>query len=392
MQEHNPEGRVGVWLVGARGSVATTAIAGAAAVRSGLRGATGLVCDRPPLDRAPLPRIADLEFGGHDLVDAPLGKRVEELVGDGILPATILEGIGDAVEAADARIRPGYETGADEPPAEAVARLRDDLRGFADAIGAPRVVVVDLSTTEAPAPHDPAHGSLEKLREAVRAGRRVLPASSVYAMAAFEAGCGFVGFTPSTGPRLPALDELAREARVPYAGSDGKTGETLVRTALAPMFAARNLLVRSWAGTNLLGGGDGAALADPDRASSKLESKARGLESLLGNEISAPLHIDYVPDLGGWKTSWDHISFEGFLGVKMRMQFTWEGCDAALAAPLVLDLSRLAAAAHQAGRSGPLPELGFFFKQPLGGEAPADLLTQHRRLLEFAASLGGAQE
>jgi myo-inositol-1-phosphate synthase len=134
------------------------------------------------------------------------------------------------------------------------------------------------------------------------------------------------------------------------------------------MFSARALRVRSWAGTNLLGGGDGANLADPEQARGKLESKARGLASLLGDSVTAPLHIDNVPDLGEQKTAWDHVSFEGFLGARMSLQLTWTGLDSALAAPLVLDLARLTAAAHAAGRSGPLGGLAFFFKDPIGSD------------------------
>jgi myo-inositol-1-phosphate synthase len=152
------------------------------------------------------------------------------------------------------------------------------------------------------------------------------------------------------------------------------------------MFVHRALQVRSWAGTNLLGGGDGAALADPARAESKLRSKARGLDELLGGDVTAPLHIDYVPDLGGWKTSWDHIAFEGFLGIGMTMQVTWQGCDSALAAPLVLDLARLVAGAQDAGRSGALADLGFFFKDPVGART-ADVVSEYQRLCAFAGSL-----
>lgn len=383
----SPE-RVGVWLVGARGSVATAAVAGAAAVDAGLRDTTALVCEQPPIANAPLPRLGDLVFGGHDVSETPLRKRAEELASEGVLPPVILDGIADALDAADARIRPGIDVDAGEPPANAVERIGADLSEFVRTTGAHRVVVVDVMTTEAPASPHPSHTSPGALLEAVAEGQRVLPPSSLYALAAFRAGCGFIEFTPSTGPGLPALAALAREARVPYAGADGKTGETLVRAALAPLFVTRGMRVRSWTGTNLLGGGDGAALADPKRASSKLRSKDQILERLLGAEVTSPLHIDYVPDFGNWKTAWDHVSFEGFLGVRMAMQFTWEGCDTALAAPLVLDLARLVAAAHRDGRSGPLPELGFFFKQPLGGDGAEDLATQYVRLCAFAASLG----
>ena len=204
----------------------------------------------------------------------------------------------------------------------------------------------------------------------------MLPTSSLYAYAAFTAGCPFIDFTPSTGARLPALHALAIRAGLPYGGNDGKTGETLVKTALAPMFAARALRVLSWSGTNLLGGGDGATLADPAAAASKTASKQRSLPETLGHEVDGQTHIDYVPDLGDWKTAWDHVSFAGFLGVRMSLQFTWQGCDSALAAPLVLDLARLTARAHQAGEVGALGALAFFFKDPVGS-------TEHRLASQY---------
>ena len=206
--------------------------------------------------------------------------------------------------------------------------------------------------------------------EALDRGLGVLPPSSLYALAAIETGCAFVDFTPSVGARLPALEALAEAHEVPLAGSDGKTGETFMKSALAPAFAARALKVRSWAGMNLLGGGDGAALADPARAQSKLDSKGRLLEEILGYPVEAPIRIEDVRDLGEWKTAWDHITFEGFLGVRMKLQFVWEGCDSTLAAPLLLDLMRLMALALERRERGVVPELAFFFKDP-GGHARA---------------------
>jgi myo-inositol-1-phosphate synthase len=153
------------------------------------------------------------------------------------------------------------------------------------------------------------------------------------------------------------------------------------------MFASRALRVLAWSGTNLLGGGDGATLADPAAARSKTTSKRRGLGAMLGGQPEGEVRIDYVPALGQWKTAWDHIAFEGFLGARMTAQFTWHGCDSALAAPLVLDLARLLAAAHRAGVSGPVPELGFFFKDPVGG--PHALAEQYAALRAFAARLDG---
>jgi myo-inositol-1-phosphate synthase len=162
---------------------------------------------------------------------------------------------------------------------------------------------------------------------------------------------------------LPALIQLARDRGIPVAGQDGKTGETWLRTVLAPAFAARGLKVHSWAGTNLLGGGDGATLADPEAVRSKLASKNRGLRALTGSDTT-PLHIDNVPDLGDIKVAWDHVHVEGFLGSRLTLQTTWSAHDSMLAAPLVLDLARLLALAHAAGIGGTVPELGYFFKDP----------------------------
>lgn len=196
-----------------------------------------------------------------------------------------------------------------------------------------------------------------------------------------------MNFTPSTGIRTRALAEAASARGLPHAGRDGKTGQTLLRSVLAPMFVQRALSVRAWSGTNLLGGGDGAVLADPAAAAAKNAGKERVLADALGAAPEGEVHIDDVPALGDWKTAWDHIAFDGFLGTRMVLQTTWQGCDSALAAPLVIDLARFAARAHEAGLSGPLPELGFYFKDPDPG-APASLSEQYGELLAFAARLG----
>jgi myo-inositol-1-phosphate synthase len=219
----------------------------------------------------------------------------------------------------------------------------------------------DVASTQPPVP-DP---------DAMTAVDDALPVGAVYALAAFRVGASFVSFTPSPCLRLPVVVEAARRSGLPWAGCDGKTGETLLKSALAPMFVMRALELRSWTSVNLLGGGDGATLADPEAARSKTVAKRSGLDAMVGRAVPGPMHIDQVEDLGEWKTAWDHVRFDGFLGTRMTLQLTWEGCDSALAAPLVLDLARLVSAAHAAGRTGPLTELAFFFKDPVGG-------TEHR--------------
>jgi myo-inositol-1-phosphate synthase len=379
--------RTGLWLIGARGSVATTTIAGAAALRDGLVQPTGLVTELPPFAAARLPAVSGLVFGGHDLAETPLSDRAHALAHAGVIPSWLPAAVGPALEEAEANLRPGIPP--DElagPPLEHIRALQRDLESFRDRPGLERAVVVNVSSTEGFAPPDPAHERLEALDDALRAGLPVLSATGLYAYAALDAGCPYVDFTPSLGTHVPALFELARARSVPFAGNDGKTGETLLKTALAPVFVSRALAVRSWTATNILGGGDGLALADPERARAKLDSKRRSLESVLGPDVELPVSIQYVADMGEWKTAWDHVSFEGFLGTRMRLQFIWEGCDSALAAPLVLDLGRLVARAHEAGLAGPLAELAFFFKDPLGTEEHR-LEQQFTLLCDWAATL-----
>jgi myo-inositol-1-phosphate synthase len=376
--------RLGVWLVGARGSVATTTVAGAAAMAAGLTGTTGCVTADPEFADAALPAFDDLVFGGHDVSAVPLPKHAEQLADSGVLPGWFLEQVRSALSVADREIRPGATVDHGKRTQQEVAEgLVADLRSFRSRTGVTAVVVVNVASTEAPAPLHPATASLEALRAALATELAVLPLSSLYAYAALSAGCAYVDFTPSTGARLPALDELARLNGLPYAGSDGKTGETLVKSVLAPMFRMRALKVRSWSGTNLLGGGDGATLADPAAAAGKIESKGHAIREILGHSVEGHTHIDHVPDLGEWKTAWDHISFEGFLGTRMTLQFTWQGCDSALAAPLVLDLARLMGLALRRGEAGPQSQLGFFFKDPVTATEHG-LTAQYERLRDWA--------
>ncbi|WP_225803921.1 inositol-3-phosphate synthase [Streptomyces sp. NK15101] len=366
--------RTGVWFAGARGSVATTAVAGCAAVRAGLHPATGMVTETPAFAGTGLPPLAALVFGGHDIASCPLPKRAEQLTGAGVLPHGTAAAVHAELAAADEEIRTGGPL-PDDPrtDTELIADLAADLVSFRRRHALARVVVVNVSCTEPPPAPDAER----------------LPPSSLYAAAALRAGCPYVDFTPSTGLRTPDLSVAATAAGLPHAGRDGKTGQTLLRSVLAPMFVQRALDVRAWSGTNLLGGGDGATLADPAAAAAKNAGKERVLTETLGHRPEGQVHIDDVPVLGDWKTAWDHIAFEGFLGSRMILQTIWQGCDSALAAPLVLDLARLVARAHEAGISGPLPELGFYFKDPDGG--PAGLAEQFAGLLDFADRLREAK-
>ncbi|RPF20297.1 inositol-3-phosphate synthase [Myceligenerans xiligouense] len=373
----------GLWLIGARGSVATTATLGLAALAGGHADPTGCVTARPGLATAAMPGFENIVIGGHDLSACPLPKRAEALADAGMLPSRLVTLTREALDAADAEVRPGHDPARPEGSGQATAeRLAADIVAFRERHGLERVVVVDVASTE-PLPDPlPEHDDAALLAAALAdPDRTPLPASSLYAYAAILAGAPYAAFTPSASIALPALTHLATEHGIPFAGQDGKTGQTWLRTVVAPAFAARNLRVLSWSGTNLLGGGDGATLADPHAVDSKLSSKSRGLRAITGTDTT-PLHIDYVPDLGDVKVAWDHVHAEGFLGSRLTLQTTWSAYDSMLAAPLVLDLARLLGLAHAAGLTGPIPELGFFFKDPWGSDLH-DTAAQERALTDW---------
>src|SRR5204862_8145859 len=173
---------------------------------------------------------------------------------------------------------------------------------------------------------------------AMRARGATLPASATYASAVLDLGWTYINFTPSLGASFPAAEELAAQRGAAHGGKDGKTGETLLKTVLAPMFALRNWRILSWVGHNIFGNRDGLVLDDPVNKASKIRTKDQVISGVVGYKPQTHVSIEYIESLDDWKTAWNHIHFRGFLGVKMSLQFTWQGCDSLLAAPLVVDL------------------------------------------------------
>jgi myo-inositol-1-phosphate synthase len=376
---------LGVWIVGARGAVATTTMVGHAAITRGLCPPVGMLTEAQPLCEAPLAPLAGMRFGGHDLAATPLLDAALALAADGgPMDAGIATAVADDLREHEERMRLAPLRAPGTPARETIERIQRDIEDFGRANAGARTVMVNLSSTEAPPVPDVAHLDPDRLEAALDAAGTdpgVLPPSVLYAYAAIDAGVPHVNFTPSAGASLPALEQLALDRGVAHAGSDGKTGETLLKTALAPMFAMRHLKVQSWVGFNVLGNGDGRALSDPTVAVSKTHSKAKAVPSILGYEPHGIVRIDYVPSMGDWKTAWDNIQFQGFLNTPMNMQITWQGADSALAAPLVLDLARLTDLAAERGESGALGHLGFYFKSPMGSDEH-DLSKQHRLRME----------
>ena len=369
----------GLLLVGVRGAIGTTVLHGLEALRGG-QSPVGLVTETPQFSKVPWEDLLRFRVVGWD-IGGDCHRAAEELGRVGVLPHDLVELFAGVRDRLNMSVAPGIPEPEDAGLADrassdrltlslsdAVNALREDIRFWKQDEGFRRMVVVYLATAErkrnlpeewndfdadpvkllADAPHD-------------------LSRSILYALAAILEGVPFVNFTPAPGASVPAVAGLARRLGVPVLGNDGKTGETLLKTALAPMFRDRGLNVMAWEGYNMLGNRDGAALSDPDRKSAKLENKSHVIHSILDSErVHSGVSIDFVPSLHDIKTAMDFIHFEGFLGAQMQLQFTWQASDSALAAPLVLDLSRLALLAQNRGEGGELKAAAAFFKNPLG--------------------------
>jgi myo-inositol-1-phosphate synthase len=388
--------KTGVWLIGACGNVGMMTVVGARAVAKGLAGRVGLVTELKELRELPLPAVEDLVFGGHEVSGRTLMESARDFERRaGVLTDSLLDALEDDLAKAQAEVRPGFPARPvralapgkrrGEGPRAAVDAIQADVRDFQKRNGLADVVVLNVATTEPLPEARPEWDSLADLRAALDDDHaEVFPPSLLYAYAALDAGYPYVNFTPSTGSSVRALDELALARGTVHAGRDGKTGETLVKTTLAPLFAFRNLRVLAWEGYNMLGNPDGQSLTDPRARSAKCSSKDRSLKAILGEAGHSTVHIDFVPSLDDWKVAYDYIHFEGFLGARMSMQFTWQGCDSALAAPLVLDLARLAALSRARAEKGALDHLACFFKDPYGVDVHA-FAAQFELLRAYAA-------
>ena len=376
------DNRIGLWLIGAKGGISTTLMTGLAALRRDAMEPVGLVTETAPFTGLSLVGFGEIVVGGHDIRSGNLFDEARRMwVESRAITPEMLDGAAGYFSEVESRLRPGtiVATGdrirslADmasvavvETPRDAIARIRADIEAFQKAEGLAHVIVVNVASTEPP-PSRPIPKDFAEIEPLLDdAAQCPLPASSLYFLAAAEAGCSYVNFTPSAGSTPEALQEVARERRIAHAGCDGKTGETLLKSVLAPMFAARNLEVMSWVGHNIFGNMDGMVLEDPRNKAAKVRSKDHLLASILGYPPQTHVSIEYIKSLGDWKTAWDHIHFRGFLDTPMTMQFTWQGCDSILAAPLVLDLVRLIERAHRADEYGAMDWLACFFKSPLG--------------------------
>lgn len=366
---------------------------GAFAMARKLTGQWGIVTGLQEFAALELVDFDQMVFGGWDTAEIPLLERVGILAEeDRAISVDLLARLRPELAQAEGNIKTGYVDARHVPCLgstvherleSVLERLGGDLDDFVRWNHLDALVVVNLSSTETSVPVIPEHRTLRGLRQLIRKDEAsLLTPGMVYALAVLEKGYPYVNFTPSMGVELPGIQELAAEKNAPFYGSDGKSGESLLKTVLAPMFRMRNLEVLSWQGFNILGGGDGRSLDEPDQKRAKVRSKTGVLPGSLGYAPDSGVFIEYVPSLGNWKTAWDFIHFRGFLGTKMSLQFTWQGCDSILAAPLVLDLVRLTEFAMRQGESGPMRHLACFFKDPLNCSVHA-FAEQTQMLLDY---------
>ncbi len=394
--------RVGLWLIGACGGVGTTAALGLAALSRGVSDSTSLVTALPFFDPLHLDEPAQFVVGGHEIRQAGFRQTVRELQKrSNIFEPALADACQEDLEQWEANLRPGILLNSDPAIARladrsdlpgndtargAIERIQNDLRDFQDRNKLEQVVVINVASTEAPFETGEVHQSLESLTPALERRQSPLPPSSLYAWAALDLGLPYINFTPSLGASLPALVELAQQRRAVLGGKDGKTGETLMKSVLAPMFALRNWQLLSWVGHNIFGNRDGQVLDDPANKASKIRTKDQVISSIVGYKPQTLVSIEYIDSLDDWKTAWNHIHFKGFLGTKMTLQFIWQGCDSILAGPLVLDLARLALFSQRRGEVGVLRHLACFFKNPMDVQEH-DFFKQFAMLEEYVQEI-----
>ena len=363
--------KVGVAIVGLGGAVATTAIAGIEMIRAGSNRRDGL----PLADRAVDGMVPydGLRFGGWDLS------------ADDLATAALRHGVLDEAELANgaASLRdmapwPAVGStdfcanidGANKIAADghrgAIERIQTDLADFKRREAVDRVVVINLASTErAPRPGADAMTSPDAFERALDANDSEIGPAMLYAYAAIDAGAPYANFSPSVAADAAPLRALAEARGVPIAGKDGKTGQTMMKTVIAPALRARALHVDGWFSTNILGNSDGKALDDAGSLASKVDTKKSALDDILGYPVEDHIiMIHYYRPRGDDKEAWDNIDISGFLGRKMQLKLNFLCKDSVLAAPLVVEIARVLDLAAQRGEGGVQEQMGLFFKAP----------------------------
>ncbi|MBR3884667.1 MAG: inositol-3-phosphate synthase [Bacteroidaceae bacterium] len=415
-------GKLGVMCIGL-GAVTTTTIIGVLMSRKGLSKPTGsFACEgimrlgrgeekvyKEVKNIIPIANLNDIVFGAWDIYE---DNGYEAAIKANVLKTCDIEPIKEELEA----IRPykalfdkSYATNIDGPNVKTGAtrwdlteQVREDIRRFKEENNCSRVVVIWIASTEKYIPRDDAaHGSIKAFEDAMKANdvERVAP-SMCYAYAAMREGCPFVMGAPNLCIDIPAMWELAEECKVPIAGKDFKSGQTMMKTVLAPAFFTRQLGVTGWFSTNILGNRDGVVLDAPENFETKRRSKMSAVENILDSDVYPDLYsdiyhkvrINYYPPRGDEKESWDNIDIFGWMGYPMTIKVNFLCRDSILAAPLVLDLILFSDVAIRANLYGIQEFMSFYCKAPMhkDGDKPVhDLFKQFAMLKNKIRELAG---
>lgn len=398
MKEHvePAEGKLGILIPGL-GAVATTLIAGVYAVRKGLAKPIGSLTqmgsirlgkrteNRVPKikDFVPLADLNDIVFGGWDVYEdnvyeaASKAKVLEASLLDAIKPE--LEALVPMKAAFDHRYVKnlhGTNVKTYKTKADLAEQVREDIRNFKTKNGCSRLVVVWCGSTEIYQKNSDVHSSLAAFEEGLKNNDEHISPSMIYAYAALKENSPFVNGAPNLTVDTPAIVELAKATGNPIAGKDFKTGQTLMKTIIAPGLAARALGVRGWFSTNILGNRDGLVLDDPENFKTKEVSKLSVLDEIFRPDVNPDLYselyhkvrINYYPPHGDNKESWDNIDIFGWLGYPMQIKINFLCRDSILAAPVALDLALFTDLAKRAGMSGIQEWLSFYLKSPQTAE------------------------
>ncbi len=387
------QGKLGVLLVGL-GAVSTTTIAGVLAIRKGLAPPIGSLTQmgtirlgkrtegRSPRikDFVDLARLDDIVFGGWDIFEEDCYSAARTA---GVLEPALLDAVRGEMEAIlpmpavfDQRYvkrlnGPNVKKGKNKK--DLAEQLIADIRKFKESNGCTRLVMVWCGSTEVFMTEGPVHQSLAALERGLEANDDAIPSSMVYAYAALKEGIPFANAAPNLTADVPAMLELSAQTAAPVAGNDMKTGQTLIKTIIAPGLKARLLGVKGWYSTNILGNRDGEVLDDPESFKTKEESKKSALDYIfqpqlypdLYKDISHVVRINYYPPRGDNKEGWDNIDIVGWLGYPMQLKINFLCRDSILAAPIVLDVALFLDLAKRAGMAGIQEWLSFYFKAPM---------------------------
>lgn len=420
------KGKLGIMAVGC-GAVSTTFMAGVFMARKGLAKPIGSMtqydkirvgrgADRQYLhyeDIVPLAKLDDIVFGTWDVYPQ---NAYQAAVYAEVLKAKDIEPVRGELESIvpmKAAFDKNYAKRLDGDNVkdcrtrwDMVEALREDIRGFKRENGCERVVVVWAASTEIYVPYDEEyHGTLAALEKAMKEDdRRHVAPSMCYAYAALAEGAPFIMGAPNTTVDIPAMWEMAEKTKMPIAGKDFKTGQTLVKSGFAPVIKTRSLGLSGWFSTNILGNRDGLVLDEPENFHTKEVSKLSTLETILKADEQPDLYgniyhkvrINYYPPRNDDKEGWDNIDIYGWMGYPMQIKINFLCRDSILAAPLLLDLCLLSDLAARAGRYGIQRFLSFYLKSPMHdyrqGEEPVNNLFQQYTMLKNAIREMGGYE